>query len=107
MSKISLEKQLTFRKICVHLTQSMNNSYLIVTACGFTRRDGFRKPAIATIQHRVCGFILIATIKINSFHKTNSILLKRKVLVDFTVNHKTNSIQQTLFKNVFSKSPKS
>ena len=49
MSKISLEKQLTFRKVCVHLTQSMNNSYLIVPAWGFIHGGGFRKPAIATI----------------------------------------------------------
>ena len=106
MSKISLEKQLTFRKVCVHLTQSVNNSYLIVPASGFICKGRFRKPAIATILHRVCGFILTATIKINSFHKTNSILL-RKVLVDFTMNHKTNSMRQTLLKNVFSKSLKS
>ena len=61
MSKISLEKQFTFRKVCVHLTQSMNNSYLIVPACGFIRKGGFRKPAIATITqglwiHTYCDY---------------------------------------------------
>ena len=49
MSKISLEKQLTFREVCVHLTQSMSTSYLIVLACGFICKGGFRKLATASI----------------------------------------------------------
>ena len=104
--KISLEKQLTFREVQVHLTQRTSTSQLTAPVFGSIPRDGSRKYIISSIwqgsRNRIyCNY------KDNSLHTKNYILQKRNILVDLTMNYMTNCKQQALLKNIFNKSLKS